>query len=1300
MTILDRPLSGLLALCFFSPVPLWAQSETEPWRPTISVVEERADGLRIAYEVKRRPEENDRLDQAELTELSADDVRSLICVCAVGIPLDAEVTIDVVEARVLGWSRVFDDALGPLPTDGPVVLRGVGFARDQRIAQLAFAPLQEDGQLRAYDRVVVDVNFNAAPSSALTPDRWSASPGPDRWGEMLYRQVLLNYEQARKWRSARRHSPRRLTATKVSQEAADGHQVVKVFVSGKAGMYRVSGNDLIAAGVSLGDIEPARIGLRYGGGTTLGRARAVSPGIDPRESELIVEDGGDGRFDRDDYVLFFGVSPDRWDETGTGDFVWRHNLYTKENVYFLELGGAEDGRRAGVVSGATSQAEPMVTQHYTERTHVEEELFILRQFVQIPTGYDWYMEDFRGNARNFSTVIRDAVADEPVQIRLGFWGSSDEIHRFEIRWNGTPVEEIRYSGTAKATVELATAEGPVEGLNQLGLFHLDSNLTRLNWYELEYARRLIAQNGELIFDWRGSTRFSPTAANSGVAEFHLSGFTERPRIFDTSEIFDLTEVIDFDFDEENGTVVLQGFFDGGGRHPRYFVSDPSRWRRPARIELDSSTNLKSPNNGADYVVITHADFRNASERLAAWRGQDDRFGVPMATMVVDVADIYDEFSAGLLDPMAIRSFVNYAVDNWNPAPFFILLVGDGTYDYKNNSSTSHTNWMPAFQEGDHTYDEWYVRVDGEDRIPDLSIGRLPVSSATEAEGLVDKLINYDRSPEVGLWQARALLVSDDVSNPQKPAQLESYFVHDSEALARFFMPEDLNLDKLYIGQFPLEGRTKPQARDEFVDEFNKGALILTYVGHGNPETLAHEQMFVLSRDIDLIDNERRTPLMYTAASQVGVFDDPARQSMPERLLNLPDAGVIGFISATRVGYHGSNMLLAFEFHRAMYRATENHVPVGLALTAAKTLVKVGEREEERGNVQRYSLMGDPAMRLARPRLAVALDGPGEVKALEEVSITGRVLDAAGNRDLDRSGSVWLQAFDSTARSVLEGQNYLQIGAPVFRGLATVENGRFDLTYRIPKDIAYTKERLGRVSAYAWSDGEPAAYGSLEGILVAGTALEVEGDEEGPTITIGFRGQSGFSSGDFVSSRPALETIIDDVSGINITGEVGHDIELTIDNETFKVTEFFSSRNGSYQSGVLEYELPELEPGTHDIRLKAWDTFNNSATTEVVIEVAEQGGTPLDDLLFYPNPMAGSGHFTYTLAVPAESVRISIFSLAGRLVDELQIAGEPGYNQIAWVPSTSLANGSYLYHVEVELFSGERFESRDVLQVVQ
>ena len=573
-------------------------------------------------------------------------------------------------------------------------------------------------------------------------------------------------------------------------------------------------------------------------------------------------------------------------------------------------------------------------------------------------------------------IVRDAVPGTPLDIRTRFWGSKREVHKFELRWNEEVVGTVSMDSMSAAVLELQSPQGPKEGLNQLGIFHRDENPTRLDWIELEFDRRLSAEGGELAFAWPPSA-MAGEEGEEVTAEFTLSGFEEgRPRIFEVSVWDGASEITGFDFDESTGTAVFQDRFDGRGVPPRYIASVPSRWKRPAKIELDNPSRLRTPDNGAEYIVLTHSDFRTAADRLAAWRATDDRFG-PMRTMAVDVEDVYDEFSGGLVDPMGIRSFVNYAVDNWDPAPYFICLMGDGTYDYKNNTGTSHTTWMPPFQDGVSMYDEWYVRVEGEDRLPDLAIGRLAVQSASEAEGVVEKLISYDSDPEVGPWQSRVLLVSDDLRNPSKPAQKEYYFIRDSETMAKSYLPADLDLVKLYIAQFPLEGSTKPQARDAFVRRFNEGALIVTYIGHGSFDVLAHEKMFLLSRDGDLIDNGRRLPFMFTAASQVGVFDRPDQQSIPEVLMNRPDGGVIGFISAARVGFHISNMYLALEFHRLMYRSEETDLPLGLALTIAKQNV-TGKNVRDRTNMQRYCLIGDPALRLARPRYTVALEVPGLV----------------------------------------------------------------------------------------------------------------------------------------------------------------------------------------------------------------------------------------------------------------------------------------------------------------------------------
>ena len=208
------------------------------------------------------------------------------------------------------------------------------------------------------------------------------------------------------------------------------------------------------------------------------------------------------------------------------------------------------------------------------------------------------------------------------------------------------------------------------------------------------------------------------------------------------------------------------------------------------------------------------------------------------------------------------------------------------------------------------------------------------------------------------------------------------------------------------------------------------------------------------------------------------------------------------------------------------------------------------------------------------------------------------------------------------------------------------------------------------------------------------------DQQGPDITIGFVGQEGFESGDAVSPRSVLEVVIRDASGINVTGETGHEIALSIDATVFKITDFFTSSAGDYRQGRLEYPLPALAPGEYVLGLKAWDTFNNSARVEVAVQVEKADDGLLSQVLFYPNPMQGDGHFTYSLSAPAQAVRIQVFSVGGKLVDELEGPIQSGYNQVEWNPAADLANGSYLYRIQVRGEDGKADERTAVVQVMK
>ena len=1189
----------------------------------------------------------------------------------VGVPSDGAVRLELVEARVARTDRAAED---DAPTSGPVFLGESGIARRQRVVPMAFAPhVEADGTRTLYDRIVVDLHVTGGSGTHVA----------DPWGEEFYRGVLVNPEQAKSWRLPPKQRPARKAAL---QEGT----WLRISVS-EEGMYRISGADLEAAGVSLADVDPASLRLHYGGGNAL-PINEISPPQAMREVGLVVEDGGDGRLDADDFVLFWAESVSCWEYApASRSFQYRHNLYTHENVYWLGFGGGVEGLRAEQRSGALAASDPQQPTSYRVRVHEEAEQFVLLQLFGIKSGYTWYWEDFRGNARNFPVVVRQA-APEPVAVRLGFIGIRGTRPRFSVRWNEATIGTVTFaisdqSGGRRhvASDTLWATLGAQEGLNHLGIFH-SGNPSRLDWYEVEYSRGFVAERGELLF----------TYPLTGTTQFRLAGFAdEQPRVFEVSA--GLAEVVDSAYEAQDGMVIFE---DRPGDVPhQYIVGGPATWKRPVRIELDLPGNLTTGTRGADWVAIYHRDFRAAAERLAQWRAADARFGRPMRTAAIDVQDIYDEFSGGLLDPTAIRNFLAYAAEHWDPAPMFVALIGDGSYDYKNNSAISQGNWIPAFQDGDSTYDEWYTRVVGDDLFPDMAIGRLTVQTATEADVVVDKIIDYDRAPEVGPWQSRMLLVSDDLSNRDSPGKVESFFIHDSEEMASHFLPKELDLTKLYIAQFPLEGKEKPRAREEFIRLFNKGALMLTYLGHGTYNLLSHEWIFVLARDLDKINNGGRLPLFFTAASQVGVFDDPVRPSIPEGLLLKEDGGVIGMICATRIGYHHTNVLLANLFYRQMYHTGRKHVPIGLALTEAKQLLlprydPTGARTFR--NIQRYSLFGDPGTRLALPRFQVQVAVADSLRALGEVAITGQVLDAAGGPATAYEGHVWLQAFDSSEQSDLEGYTYEQIGAPIFRGRFPVAKGRFSAAFRVPKDITYGG-RNGRISAYAWSDASPAAFGSVDGLVLAGTAAGVEADVEGPEISLRFEGAKGST----IPRQTVLLASIADPSGINITGETGHEIELAIDDELFMLTELYSVQSGDYRQGGIEFPLPELEIGKHEIRLKAWDNFNNSSRATVVVEVGnDEGDAGLANVLFYPNPMRASGYFTYELADDMRAVQIEVFSLAGRLIDRLDGQTLAGYNQVSWTPSAELANGAYIYRIEAERESGAAVSRRAVLQVAK
>ena len=225
------------------------------------------------------------------------------------------------------------------------------------------------------------------------------------------------------------------------------------------------------------------------------------------------------------------------------------------------------------------------------------------------------------------------------------------------------------------------------------------------------------------------------------------------------------------------------------------------FKQPVNILKDENSALRSDDRTADFIIITHDDFYDEALNLKEWRESNNN----IKTEVVKISDIYDEFSCGLIDPAAIRDFLRFAYLNWwddagNP-PGYVLLIGDGSYDFKNILNNENNNYIPPFEiDNDNELysrctDDWYVYIEGDDKLMDMAVGRLPAASKSEVSSIINKIIDYEANPEFGFWKNTMILIADDELTPGDNTQ--RIHTDQSEIIANAqYIPEMLNKKKI------------------------------------------------------------------------------------------------------------------------------------------------------------------------------------------------------------------------------------------------------------------------------------------------------------------------------------------------------------------------------------------------------------------------------------------------------------------------------------------------------------------------
>lgn len=1084
----------------------------------------------------------------------------------------------------------------------------------------------------------------------------------------------------------------------------------------ESGVYKMDLAFLSRLGLNTASLSSSSLRLFGNGGAMLPESPNGPKVDDIQEVAIWIEDGGDGILNGNDYILFYAEGPHHWQKDSLRQsFRHQKNIYTETAFYYLTLGSS--GKR--IATAPTGPPATTTVNRYNTRYFHE-----LDTVNFLSSGKEWFGEEFSNQPGK--TLQRSFPLSFPgnelqdAQVRVNAIARSiNTASSLSVRAASQNPVSISFAGVGNGPYELFGQQ--VLSQSQYASLPAAFNLTLeytqgsigsqcwLNWFEVEGRAELVFDNNrQLLFrDWK-------TVSPGAVAGYTISNAAALSQIWDVTDPAQPSRM--------NGT--LNG-------NQWQFSADASRLREFAAFStgsllVPSAVGRINPQDlhglpAAQYIIIAQDNLKGQAQRLANFHQQQDG----LSSVVVTTEQVYNEFASGNPDPVALRDFVKMFYDRAGTdstrRPRYLLLLGDASFDYKSRIR-NNTNGVPAWESAQSldplaTYvsDDFYGFLDDGDDINtgtpllDIGIGRIPAVAEAEASAYIDKVIAYRSPAAIGPWRNELTFVADD-EDLNLHLQDAEIITAAASATAPAF-----SIDKIYLDAFPQQGGAGgsryPEANTASNGRINNGTLIWNYNGHGGFRRLA-EEVILDQTLINGLSNAPRLPLFITATCDFAPYDNPLISSIGENLLLRPKTGAIALMTTTRLVFAFSNRIMNRNYLEAALRrnAAGQYPSFGEAVRAAKnfTYSFFGDAVNNR----KFTLLGDPALRLALPEFSVtttAINGlpiqavPDTLKALSTYQVSGAVTGPSGNVLTDFSGTVYASVFDKARQRQTLGNDP---GSPVtsfteqknllFRGKANVVNGQFNFSFVVPADIDY-RFGAGRISYYA-ENGKTDANGVTTGVIVGGTGTGIN-DTEGPTLKAWLNDEK-FTDGSITNSSPVLLLKLTDSSGINILGTgIGHDLEAILDGDPqqrFVLNAYYEADTDNFRSGRVRYQLPVIAEGLHTLTIKGWDAVNNSSEITISFRVVAGETFTLEHVLNYPNPFTTRTQFWFDHNRPGDLLNLSIqiFTLSGKLVKTIRntiISNGIRSNEVEWDGrdeyGSRLGRGAYIYHLKVTTSDG-------------
>ncbi len=1191
--------------------------------------------------------------------------------------------------------KLIQDVKSDIYPEKTCEIQEISYLRNIRIARLRIYPIQYNqasGQVTINTDIRINVQFLNPGKDNYIPDIFDG----------IVKDIILNWEEGIKWKKDSQTINLNSGFSKYPRGFLNWYKI-KIE---STGVYKITYDDLNRAGIPIRTIDPRTIRL-YNIGECTSNVYYSDTMI---EIPIYISGESDSSFNKKDFILFYGLSPSHFNQNRTNFYT---NPFTLYNYYWLTWGFSPNisglGQRIEQVSSSPQETRIYSAENYT---HLEQD-----RDCPARNGLLWIWEFYAkeaGVSRKTFNLPIDLAGAESLYSIAGRFYASKEANWMEISINNTSLDSFSFPG-------MSSNPSPANFLINRRLLLNDENSVDFTIYNtpeqniyfdflnIRYLRKLeFNTNDQDLYFY----------ATPGNNSFAVRKTGSKPIIFDISNYY--SPKMYSSYYKNRDTIV---FTTNSQETAFYYISDENKARKVISIEHKNPGQIQNYSN-IQYFIITSDELFQSSLLLENYR-RNNIAGIPQAQVkAVPLSEIYDDFTFGIEEPGAIkRLFQKYQ-------PYYGLLLGDGTYDYRNILQLMTFPAVPAYEQGYDidfqvysagalAVDAWYADFDGIGTSPDMMLGRVTARTESEVNSFYQKLVNYETKRTAGFWNKRFIFLADDEFEGQgelDPFRLEH--VTNSENVeenlyyntaGRFRHLEPV---KIYLTEYPFsESRDKLKARQALISELDKGASLWCYFGHGSGFQLAHEQALTISY-VPLIQSQGRNFIAFFGSCGVGRFEDTKYESISEELVRKADAA-IATIGASKATYSGSNLSFANIFFNKVISEPES--TIGRAFIRGQFIDHF------------YHLFGDPATTPALPNvLSNVLSNPDTLKpggiVNNQVTSSKQYFStAAYSSKWNRfyQNFVWVEIASGVFVLETLQVSYNLSGYELFRGIGRPVNDTARFNFTVPVGLArgvrydvasgsgyYTEmPNSVRISAIAYTPGQTNLSSYLNDSIAFDTIPATITDFTGPKISF-YNGDKRIKPQDKLPLEFTLSGILSDSSGILLCSIPNYNPRLIIKkrpnhtiNDVF-VTSYFTYDIGNYYQGRFDYPVT-LDTGDCVIIIKTADNLRNLSSDSVAVTVQTDQNLAIENLLYYAAADKRSGYFTFSLTQPA-AVSIKIYTIAGRLVKSItEIPCNFGYNQIVWngldEQGILPANGIYLYKISARSFQyGHEQKSKPIV----